>query len=74
MVTVLLHYYDRDNEKVKESIKNLLEEISKTSLGKEAIIDNVSNMNRDVRRGVKLAIQDLWGPQAAPMPHCMRRP
>lgn len=66
MVTVLLHYYDRDNEKVKESIKNLLKEISKTSLGKEAIIDNVSNMNRDVRRGVKIVIQDLWGPQAVP--------
>ena len=66
MVTVLLRYYDNENEKVKEIIKNLLAEISKTPAGKEAIVDNVSNLNRDVRRGVKLAIQEIWGPQAAP--------
>jgi hypothetical protein len=66
MVTVLLRHYDDENEKVKESIKDLLGEISKTPAGKEAIIDNVSNLNRNVRRGVKIAIQELWGPQAAP--------
>jgi hypothetical protein len=66
MMTVLLRYYDRDNEKVKGSIRNLLMEISKSPAGKEAIIDNVSNPNRDVRRGVKLVIQEIWGPQAAP--------
>ncbi|MGD0818660.1 MAG: class I tRNA ligase family protein, partial [Methanomassiliicoccales archaeon] len=64
--TVLLRYHDDENEKVRESIKNLLSEISKTPAGKEAIIDNVSNPNRDVRRGVKRAILDIWGPQAAP--------
>jgi hypothetical protein len=66
MVTVLLRYYDNENEKVRESIRYLLGEISRTAVGKEAVIDNVSNPNRDVRRGVKRAIQDLWGPQAAP--------
>ncbi len=66
IVTVLLRYYDNENEKVRESIKYLLGEISKTEVGREAVIDNVSNPNRDVRRGVKRAIQDLWGPQAAP--------
>ncbi len=65
MVTVLLRYYDDENEKVRESVKRLLCEIWKASAGKEAIIDNVSNLNRDVRHGVKHAIQDLWGPQAA---------
>lgn len=66
MVLVLLRFYDRDNEKVMGSIKNLLIEISKNPAGKEAIIDNVSNPNREVRRGLKLVIQEIWGPQAAP--------
>jgi hypothetical protein len=66
MVNVLLRYYDNENEKVKESVKYLIGEISKTPAGKEAIIDNVSDLNRDVRKGVKQAIEDIWGPQAAP--------
>jgi hypothetical protein len=66
MATVLLRYNDDENEKVSESIRTLLVEISKNPAGKEAIIDNVSNLNRDVRRGVKRAMQDIWGPQATP--------
>jgi hypothetical protein len=66
MVTILLRYYDDDNDKVRESVKALLTEIAKTPAGKEAVVENVSNLNRDVRRGVKKAIEDLWGPQAVP--------
>jgi hypothetical protein len=66
MVTVLLRYNDDENDKVRESIKNLLTEIAKNPAGKEAIIENVSNPNRDVRRGVKRAIEDIWGHQATP--------
>ena len=66
MVTVLLRYYEDENDKVKESVKALLTDISKNPAGKEAIVDNVSNLNRDVRRGVKRAIEDIWGPPAAP--------
>jgi len=66
MVAVLLRYYDLENEKVSDAIKNLLVEIAKRPAGKEAIIDNVSNLNREVRRGVKLAMPEIWGPQAAP--------
>ena len=66
MVAVLLRYYDQENEKVSEAIKNLLVEVSKRPAGKEAIIDNVSNLNREVRRGVKLIMPEIWGPQAAP--------
>jgi hypothetical protein len=68
MVTVLLRHGDDENVKVRESIKYLLTEISKNPSGKEAIINNVSNPNRQVRRGVKLAIEDIWGPLAAPYP------
>jgi hypothetical protein len=64
MMTVLLRYYDRDDDKVKGSIKKLIADISNTAAGKQAIIDNVSNINRDVRKGVKLAIQDIWGAHA----------
>ncbi|HEY3419912.1 MAG TPA: hypothetical protein VGK23_05105 [Methanomassiliicoccales archaeon] len=66
MVTVLLRFYDQENEKVRESVRSLMGQIVQTRAGREAIIDNVSNMNRDVRRGVKLVIQDIWGPQAVP--------
>ena len=66
MVTVLLRYYEDENDKVKEIVRAVLTDIAKNPAGKEAIIDNVSNLNRDVRRGVKRAIEDIWGPQAAP--------
>ena len=62
MVTVLLRYYEDENDKVKEIVRAVLTDIAKNPAGKEAIIDNVSNLNRDVRRGVKRAIEDIWGP------------
>jgi hypothetical protein len=66
MVTVLLKFYEDEDDRVRDSVNHMLGEISKGPLGKEAIIDNVSNLNRDVRRGVKHAIEDIWGAEAAP--------
>jgi hypothetical protein len=68
IVTVLLRHSMDENEKVRESISYLLGEIVKNDPGKEAIIDNASNPDRDVRIGVKKSVQDIWGAQAVLYP------
>jgi hypothetical protein len=68
LVPILLRHADDENEKVSESVRYLLGEIAKNDSGKEAIIDNASNLNRDVRVGVKKAVQDIWGAQAVLYP------
>jgi hypothetical protein len=66
VVEMLLKYYDSDIERVRESIKTCLLEASKMSEAKEAIIESLTSPDKNVRKGVKLIIPDIWGPPSTP--------
>lgn len=68
IVTILLRHSGDGNEKVGESVRYLLGEIAKNEPGREAIIENASSPEQEVRAGVKMAVQDIWGAQAVLYP------
>jgi hypothetical protein len=61
MVAVLLRYTDAKNEKARESILDLLDEISKTREGKAAILESLSHPDQEVRKGAKAIMVRIWG-------------
>lgn len=68
VVQMLLRHYDSDIERVRESINTCLIEIAKRFEGKESIIESLSDPDKNVRKGAKLIIPDIWGPPSTPYP------
>ncbi|MCE5296886.1 MAG: hypothetical protein LLG16_07275 [Euryarchaeota archaeon] len=66
VVEMLLHFYDSDIERVRDSIKSCLLEISKMFEAKETIIESLTNSDKNIRKGAKLIIPDIWGPPSTP--------
>jgi hypothetical protein len=66
VVEMLLKYYDSDIERVRESIKTCLVQIAKAFEGKESIVESLTNPDKNVRKGARLIIPEIWGPPAMP--------
>lgn len=68
VVQMLLRHYDSDVQRVREGIEQSLIEISKQHEGKVAIVEALSNPDREVRKGAKLIIPEIWGSPSMPYP------
>jgi hypothetical protein len=68
IVQMLLRHYDSEVQRVREGIGQSIMEISKQNEGRVAIIEALSNPDRDVRKGAKLIIPEIWGSPSTPYP------
>lgn len=68
VVLMLLRHYDTEVQKVREGISQCLMEICKQHEGKVAIVEALSNPDRNVRKGAKQIIPEIWGSPSTPYP------
>ena len=65
MVGVLLRYTEVRNDTARESVMRLLREITATREGKAAVLENLSNKDQEVRKGVRAMMIEIWGEEAS---------
>jgi hypothetical protein len=68
VVLMLLRHYDSEVERVKDGIGQSLLEISKQHECRVAIVEALSNSDRNVRKGAKMIIPEIWGSPSTPFP------
>jgi len=61
MVAALLRNTEAKNEAARESIRDLLDQISQSREGKAAVLENLSHPDQDVRKGIRIMMVRIWG-------------